>query len=118
MKFYDFLDKQPAIGKLVVVEGTQRVLADRAVEQLQDLYLRTDDPGVRETLAQQIAALEGEGGAQDPALRELQHMDEERKAAFPYVPPMLYLFVGPPVPGVARSAPDAGAGAEVSSGGG
>lgn len=42
MKFYDFLDKQPPIGKLVVIEGTQRVLADRALEVLLDRLLPAD----------------------------------------------------------------------------
>lgn len=39
MKFYDFLDKQPAIGKLVIIEGTERVLADRALEMLTERIL-------------------------------------------------------------------------------
>lgn len=39
MKFYEFLDKQPSIGKLVVIEGTERVLADRALEVLLDRLL-------------------------------------------------------------------------------
>lgn len=39
LKFYDFLDKQPAIGKLVVVEGTERVLAELALEVLLDRLL-------------------------------------------------------------------------------
>ena len=39
MKFYDFLDKRPAIGKLVVIEGTQRVLADHAVDAVLDRLL-------------------------------------------------------------------------------
>ncbi|MGC1759131.1 MAG: hypothetical protein WA742_07230, partial [Candidatus Cybelea sp.] len=39
MKFYDFLDKQPAIGKLVVIEGTERVLAERALEVVLDRLL-------------------------------------------------------------------------------
>ncbi|MGA8100055.1 MAG: hypothetical protein WB810_15475 [Candidatus Cybelea sp.] len=42
MKFYDFLDKEPAIGKLVVIEGTERVLADRALEVLLDRVLPSD----------------------------------------------------------------------------
>ncbi|MFZ0031940.1 MAG: hypothetical protein WAK84_08710 [Candidatus Cybelea sp.] len=42
MKFYDFLDKKPAIGKLVVIEGTERVLADRALEVLLDRVLPSD----------------------------------------------------------------------------
>lgn len=45
MKFYDFLDKESAIGKLVVVEGTERVLADRALDALLDRVL---PPDVRE----------------------------------------------------------------------
>jgi DNA polymerase III delta subunit len=39
LKVYDFLDKEPAIGRLVVIEGTQRVLADRALEVLLDRLL-------------------------------------------------------------------------------
>ncbi|MGB8908200.1 MAG: hypothetical protein WCC84_05590 [Candidatus Cybelea sp.] len=42
MKFYDFLDKEPAVGKLVVIEGTERVLADRALEVLLDRLLPSD----------------------------------------------------------------------------
>ena len=32
MKYYDFVDKQPAIAKLVIIEGVERILADRALE--------------------------------------------------------------------------------------
>ncbi|MFY9860671.1 MAG: hypothetical protein WAK80_08955, partial [Candidatus Cybelea sp.] len=39
MKFYDFLDKQPAIGRLVIIEGTERVFADRALEVVLDRML-------------------------------------------------------------------------------
>jgi DNA polymerase III delta subunit len=42
VKFYDFIDKEPAIGKLVVIEGTERVLADRALEALLDRVLPSD----------------------------------------------------------------------------
>lgn len=45
MKFYDFIDKAPAIGKLVVVEGTERVFAERALEVLLDRLL---PPAVRD----------------------------------------------------------------------
>ncbi len=34
MKFYDFLDKAPAIGRLVIVEGTEQALAQRALDRL------------------------------------------------------------------------------------
>lgn len=39
MKLYDFLDKQPPLGRLVVIEGTQRVLAERALEVLLERLL-------------------------------------------------------------------------------
>jgi DNA polymerase III delta subunit len=45
LKFYEFLDKQPAIGKLVIIEGTERVFADRALEVVLDRLL---PPEVRE----------------------------------------------------------------------
>jgi len=32
VRYYDFVDKQPALGKLVIVEGTERTLADCALE--------------------------------------------------------------------------------------
>jgi DNA polymerase III delta subunit len=55
MKFYDFLDKEPAIGKLVVIEGTERVLADRALEVLLDRLL---PPEVRELNLSRFSAEE------------------------------------------------------------
>ncbi|MBV8373834.1 MAG: hypothetical protein JOY69_11290, partial [Candidatus Eremiobacteraeota bacterium] len=39
MKFYDFLDREPAIGRLVIIEGTQRVLAERALDVILDRVL-------------------------------------------------------------------------------
>jgi DNA polymerase III delta subunit len=42
LKFYEFLDKQPGIGKLVIVEGTERVFADRALEVVLDRLLPVD----------------------------------------------------------------------------
>lgn len=39
MKFYDFVDKQPAIGKLVVIEGVERLLAEKALETITDRVL-------------------------------------------------------------------------------
>ena len=42
MKFYDFLDKKPAIGRLVIIEGTERVLADRALETVIECVLPPD----------------------------------------------------------------------------
>jgi DNA polymerase III delta subunit len=42
LKVYEFLDKEPAIGRLVVIEGVQRVLAERALEALLDRLLPTE----------------------------------------------------------------------------
>src|SRR5271154_2194291 len=42
MKFYDFLDKAPALGKLVIVEGTERELAEHALAALLDRLLPLD----------------------------------------------------------------------------
>ncbi len=67
MKYYEFVDKEPKIGSLVVIEGTERALAERAVDAVLDRLLPPDmrdlnlerfpasewsDPGrVREALA-------------------------------------------------------------------
>jgi len=42
VKFYDFIDKAPKIGNLVIVEGTERALAERAVDALLDRLLPPD----------------------------------------------------------------------------
>lgn len=39
MKYYDVLDKSPAIGRIVVVEGTEQLLAQRAVETVVERLL-------------------------------------------------------------------------------
>ncbi len=39
MKFYDFIDKRPAIGKLVVIEGVERLFAERALEAVVETAL-------------------------------------------------------------------------------
>ncbi|MDP9110494.1 MAG: hypothetical protein M3M96_02520 [Candidatus Eremiobacteraeota bacterium] len=39
MKYYDFIDKAPKVASLVVVEGTERVLADRALDVLLERLL-------------------------------------------------------------------------------
>lgn len=42
VKFYDFVDKTPAIGKLVIIEGTERVLAERALDVVIERVLPPD----------------------------------------------------------------------------
>jgi DNA polymerase III delta subunit len=45
VKYYDFLDRSPAAGKLVVIEGVETLLAERALASLLDRLL---PPDVRE----------------------------------------------------------------------
>jgi DNA polymerase III delta subunit len=42
LKYYDFLDKAPKIGSLVIIEGTERALAERALDALLDRLLPPD----------------------------------------------------------------------------
>lgn len=60
MKFYDFVDKRPAAGRLVVIEGTERVLAERALELLVERAL---PPDVRELNLERFVAAELENVA-------------------------------------------------------
>ncbi len=78
-------------------------LTDRAVEHLRDLYLRTDDPVIRARIQTQIEIIARERGTEDPFLDAIHAFDAERRGSFPYVSSALYLFVGPPVPGVASA---------------
>jgi DNA polymerase III delta subunit len=55
MKFYDFIDKSPKVGTLVVIEGTERALAERALEVLLDRLL---PPDMRELNLERIPASE------------------------------------------------------------
>ncbi len=60
MKFYDFIEKKPAIGKLVIIEGTERVLAERALDELIDRLL---PPDVRDMNLERFTASSLESGA-------------------------------------------------------
>jgi DNA polymerase III delta subunit len=76
LKFYDFLDRQPAIGKLVVIEGTERVLADRALDVLLDRLL---PPAVRElNLARFSAEEAAESARVAEALAAMPFLAERR----------------------------------------
>ena len=54
MKFYDFIDKAPKVGNLVVIEGTERALAERALDVLLDRLL----PEMRDLNLERIPAAE------------------------------------------------------------
>jgi DNA polymerase III delta subunit len=60
VKFYEFVDKAPAIGKLVIVEGTERALAESAIDVLLDRLLPID---VRELNLERIPAMEFTDGS-------------------------------------------------------
>lgn len=64
MKLYDFLDKQPALGRLVVIEGTQRALAERALEVVLDRLLA---PETRDLNLERVT---GEAAADSGRVRE------------------------------------------------
>ncbi|HTX58835.1 MAG TPA: hypothetical protein VMH02_04090, partial [Verrucomicrobiae bacterium] len=55
MKYYEFIDKSPKIGNLVVIEGTERALAERALDVLLDRLL---PPDMRELNLERIPASE------------------------------------------------------------
>jgi DNA polymerase III delta subunit len=55
VKFYDFIDKAPKIGGLIVIEGTERALADRALETVLDRLL---PPEMRDLNLERFAASE------------------------------------------------------------
>ena len=44
MKFYEFVDKPPKLGKIVAIEGTERILAERAAAAIVERLL---EPGER-----------------------------------------------------------------------
>ena len=76
MKVYDFLDKQPAIGRLVVIEGTQRVLAERALDVILDRLLL---PELRELNLQRFPSDEAaDAGQLREAISAMPFLAERR----------------------------------------
>jgi DNA polymerase III delta subunit len=76
VRFYDFLDKEPPIGKLVIVEGMERVLADRALEVLLDRMLPSE---VRELNLARFSADEAvDSGRVREALQAMPFLAERR----------------------------------------
>lgn len=76
MKFYDFLEKQPKIPRVVVIEGTERVLAERALEALLDRLLPLD---LRDLNAQRFSPAEAsERGRLREAIAAMPFLAEHR----------------------------------------
>ena len=79
VKFYDFVDKQPAIGKLVIVEGTERVLAERALEIVIERVLPAE---VRDMNLERIPASQLDGAARvREAVQAMPFLAESRLVA-------------------------------------
>jgi DNA polymerase III delta subunit len=53
VKFYDFIDKAPRIGPLVVIEGTEAALAERAIATVEERLL---DPATRDLNGERFEA--------------------------------------------------------------
>lgn len=73
MKFYDFIDKQPKIEGLVVVEGTDSLLAGRALEVVLDRLIP------EEMRALNVESIDG------PATDEVGRIAGEAIAAMPFL---------------------------------
>lgn len=75
-------------------------LDQQAVEHLRALLLRTEDEASRARIRRRLEELTGES-LRDPFDEEISRLDRERQGSYPYLSPMLYLFVAPPMPGLA-----------------
>lgn len=75
MKFYEFIDKTPKIGSLVVIEGTERALAERAVDAVLDRLL----PDMRDLNLERFPAAEwSDAGRVREALSAMPFLAERR----------------------------------------
>jgi DNA polymerase III delta subunit len=55
MRYYDFVDKSPALGSLVVIEGTERLFSDRAIVAIENRLL---DPATRDLNLERFSGAE------------------------------------------------------------
>lgn len=75
MKYYDFVDKSPSLGKLAIVEGTERVLADRALELIVERLLPLE---VRELNLQRFGPEENDPARIREATQAMPFLAERR----------------------------------------
>ncbi len=76
MKYYEFLDKAPTIGRLVVVEGNERLLAERALDAILDRLL---PPEVRDLNLTRIAPADvGDAACVREAVAAMPFLAERR----------------------------------------
>lgn len=76
MKYYEFLDGTPSVGRLVVIEGSEQVLAERALETLIDRLLPAD---VRDLNLTRIGAADvGDGTGVREAVQAMPFLAQRR----------------------------------------
>jgi DNA polymerase III delta subunit len=76
VKYYEFVEKAPKIGALVVIEGTERALAERAVDVVLDRLL---PPDMRDLNLERIPATEwSDAGRVREALAAMPFLAERR----------------------------------------
>ncbi len=76
MKYYEFVDKEPKIGSLVVIEGTERALAERAVDAVLDRLL---PPDMRDLNLERVPASEwSDAGRVREALSAMPFLADRR----------------------------------------
>lgn len=76
MKYYDFVDKSPALGKLIVIEGGERLFSERAIAAIVDRLL---EPGERDLNLDRFVATEiGSFRAVEAAISALPFLGNSR----------------------------------------
>ncbi len=90
-------DAPPDLPILAASMRTKLGQIDRAAHELREMVLTTSDPEVRAQLEAKYAGLVGEG-IQEAVSRAAEEFQTEWKSTLPYVPPTLYVLVGPKPP--------------------
>jgi hypothetical protein len=70
---------------------------ERALRELREMILTTEDERARETLEAKYAALANDASSSEIG-SAAKKLEAEWKANLPYVPPSLYILLGPPPP--------------------
>lgn len=96
----------PAWMALAAANALQAAgLNEQAIEHLRAMALTASDDTTRARIAARIEEVMGTQ-RESPFDAEFQRLEAQRSATFPYVQPLLFVLVGPPLPGVApQSAP-------------
>lgn len=80
LKFYEFIEKKPNLGSVVVIEGTERVLAERALDAVLDALL---PPDMRDLNLERFSAVDwSDAGRVRDALQAMPFLAERRVVVF------------------------------------